>query len=374
MGTWNGVELDTLELATDRLTLRPWRSGDAGAVATIMTVPSLHEFLPLPDPYTLADALQFVTDTGVRGRRDGTSLSCAVVETGTGQLVGAIDLRMRGLRGEIGYWVSAAAQGNRYAAEAARAIAKWGFAHGLHRIGIYCAVGNIASAKTALAAGFRFEGVLRAREITPRGPEDGAVFARLTEDDGAAVPPAFPPLPGGQLSDGTLALRPLCAADADAVYEDVTNDEARRWAFDRSEPNKAASAGKAATAPLRWLVGPVADLVMVDQASGATAGLIQLRSSGPPGAAGIGYGVLPAFRGRGHTSRALRLLAAWAFEHAGLARLELGAKAGNVASQKAALAGGFEPDGIRAARLPNPDGSYSDEVRYALINPRVLRR
>jgi RimJ/RimL family protein N-acetyltransferase len=373
MGTWNGVELDTLELATDRLTLRPWRPEDAGAVATIMAGPSMHEFLPLPDPYTPADAVQFVTDTGASGRRDGTSLPCAVA-THTGQLVGAIDLRMYGLRGEIGYWVSAAAQGNRYAAEAARTIAVWGFAHGLHRIEIHCAVANIASARTALAAGFRFEGVLRGREGTPRVPEDGAVFARLADDDGAAVPPAFPPLPSGHLSDGTLALRPLCAADADAVFEELANDEARRWAFDRSEPNKAASASKAAAAPLRWLVGPVADLVMVDEASGATAGTIQLRSSGPPGVAGIGYGVLPAFRGRGYTSRALRLLAAWAFEHAELARLELGAKAGNVASQKAAFAGGFEPDGVRAARLPNPDGSYGDEVRYALINPRLIRR
>jgi RimJ/RimL family protein N-acetyltransferase len=297
-----------------------------------------------------------------------------VVETGSAQLVGALDLRMHGLLGEIGYWVSAAAQGHRYAAEAARAIAEWGFAHGLHRIEIYCAVGNIASAKTALAAGFRFEGVLRGRESTPRGPEDGAVFARLAEDDGVAVPPAFPPLPGGRLSDGTLTLRALGAADVDAVYEEAANDEARRWGFDGAEPNKTVSAGKAATAPLRWLVGPVADLAMVDEASGATAGTIQLRSSGPPGVAAIGYGVLPAFRGRGFTSRALRLLAAWAFEHAGLARLELGAKAGNVASQKAARGGGFEPDGVRAARLPNPDGSYSDEVRYALINSRLIRR
>ena len=81
----------------------------------------------------------------------------------------------------------------------------------------------------------------------------------------------------------------------------------------------------------------------------------------------------PAFRGRGYTARALRLLADWAFEQAGFARLELGAKADNIASQKAALSAGFEPDGTWQARLRNADGTFSDEVRFALINPRHRR-
>ena len=60
-----------------------------------------------------------------------------------------------------------------------------------------------------------------------------------------------------------------------------------------------------------------------------------------------------------------------AFADGGFARLELGAKTANLASRRAALAAGFAPDGVRAARLRNPDGSYSDEVRFALINPSV---
>jgi hypothetical protein len=34
---------------------------------------------------------------------------------------------------------------------------------------------------------------------------------------------------------------------------------------------------------------------------------------------------------------------------------------------------GFAPDGIRAARLENHDGTFSDEVRFALVNPRHAR-
>ena len=106
---------------------------------------------------------------------------------------------------------------------------------------------------------------------------------------------------------------------------------------------------------------------MVDVASGEGAGVIGVLRMGPPGTGLVGYGVLPAFRGRGYTTRALRLVSRWAFEEAGLARLELGHKVGNVASGKAAAKAGFRMEGRLSARLPNPDGTRSDEVYYSLV-------
>jgi RimJ/RimL family protein N-acetyltransferase len=377
VGVWNGIQLDDMVLTSERLTLRPWLPDDAENVQAIMAEPAMHAFLLLPDPYTGADAEAFVTDLAVRGRRDGTSVACALVQSDTGQLVGAAELHLPGARhgsGEIGYWVAVAAQGRGYSAEATRALADWGFGHGLYRAEVYCSVGNLASVKTALNAGFRLEGVLRGKEQTPAGPTDGAVFGRLAGDDGAPVRSAYPLLPPGGLTDGTVTLRMLQLGDANAVHEDFANDEARRFAFDATQPDPARAAEKVAHAGLRWLTGPAADMAIVDAATGAVAGTIQLRRFGPPGIANVGYGVLPAFRGRGYTARALRLLAPWAFEQAGIVRLELGAKAANVASQKAALAGGFGSDGVREARLPNPDGSYSDEARFMLLDPRVRAR
>ena len=93
---------------------------------------------------------------------------------------------------------------------------------------------------------------------------------------------------------------------------------------------------------------------MVDVASGEGAGVIGVLRMGPPGTGLVGYGVLPAFRGRGFTTRALRLVSRWAFEEAGLARLELGHKVGNVASGKAAARAGFRVEGRLSADCPTP--------------------
>jgi RimJ/RimL family protein N-acetyltransferase len=122
-----------------------------------------------------------------------------------------------------------------------------------------------------------------------------------------------------------------------------------------------------ARSELDWLVGRTAPFAMVDRASGRFAGSLHLRRSGPPGVGDIGFVVHPAFRGRGYATRALRLVSAWCFEHGGFARLELGAKADNVASQRTAAAAGFRLEGVAAQRLRNADGSLCDELRFARL-------
>jgi len=95
---WNGIQLDDVVLTSERLTLRPWHPDDADDVQTIMAEPAMHAFLPLPYPFTRADDEAFVTEIGVRGRRDGTSVASALVEKDTGRLVGAAELQLPGAR------------------------------------------------------------------------------------------------------------------------------------------------------------------------------------------------------------------------------------------------------------------------------------
>jgi RimJ/RimL family protein N-acetyltransferase len=378
MGVFGGVELDDLVLGAPRLTLRPWRASDAERVHEIMQDRSMHEFLALPDPYTPAAAHKFVTELGDEGRRDGTGFGNAVVETTSGRLVGSAALRL-GRKPEIGYWLAPDAQGNGYATEAARVLLDWAFAHQVPRVEVMCDVRNVGSARVALAAGCRYEGTRRGYPLHPLDPAapdsvaDLAWFARLGADPPDPVEAAFAPLPADGLSDGVVLLRAVLPADADGVHALRSDPLDIAVGFTGTAPSAEQIRRRVARAQLDWLVGSVAAMTIVDVGTGRHAGELVLRRSGPPGVGGIGYGVHPDFRGHGYTARALRLLIEWAFAEApgggGFARLELGAKASNVASQKAALAAGFEPDGTRTARLRNPDGSYSDEIRFALLNP-----
>ena len=311
MGEYRGTELGELVLSSDRLTLRPWQLSDAPAVRAAMHDRSMHEFLVLPDPYTSEDAVAFVTEFGTSNRRGGTGLGCAIVETTTGRLVGSADLRLpapRELAAEIGYVIYASARGHGYAAETSSALAAWAFTHGTSRVQIRCAVANLASAKSALNAGFRFDGILRGNERTPLGPTDGAVFGRLAGDPNGPIDRRFAALPDGGLSDGVLTLRVLMPTDVPAMLEQETDPGTVSSGFTGVTPSEADVTRMTLQAGLDWLVGTVAPFAMVDVATGLTAGSLRLRLAGPPNVGGIGYAVHPAFRGRGYTTRALRLL------------------------------------------------------------------
>jgi RimJ/RimL family protein N-acetyltransferase len=375
MGSWNGIELEDLTLTSARLTLRPWQPADAADVfAAASTDHDMREFLPIPDPYTRADADHFVTSIGVGPRTDGTGLSCALVETASGKLVGGADIRLPGPRRrlcDVGYATYPPGRGHGYAAEAADALARWAFENDVERVALFASVRNPASQRTALKAGFRYEGIQRHGLPARSGYDDAAQFARLASDSGEPIPPFLPPLPAEGLSDGVIVLRAPLAADAAGFYEETSDPVTLSWEFDDDPIDPAVIATKLDRAGLLWLVGSMGRLTMLDVETGRYAGSMQLRSAGPPQVAEIGYAVHPAFRGRGYTTRGLLLLTDWAFREAGYNRLELGAKFANIASQKAALNAGFVEAGIQPGRLRNVDGTFSDEAQFALLNPSV---
>ncbi len=372
MGTWNGIELEDVTIVGDRLTLRPWYPHDAPSLVTAMAEPRMHEYLVLPNPYTDADARAWTTDLGWASRRDGTGLGVAVADSETDRVVGSASLRLpvsTAVSAEIGYLIYPGDQGHGYAADLSLMLAAWAFAHRVARVQIFAAVGNLASIKSAGNAGFRFEGVSRRAGRTARGVGDQATFARLPEDPTGALAPNFAPLPAAGLSDGVVSLRVLLPGDADAVMATDNDEQSLRWSFTGLPQSRDEFVTSVEQARLNWLVGQQASMAVVDAETGAVAGNIAVRRAGPPGVAGLGYAIHPSWRGRGYTARALRLIRSWALNDAGFNRLELGAKRENVASQRAARSGGFLDDGIRIGRLRNPDGSYSDEVRFASFSP-----
>ncbi len=364
MGQFRGVELDGLTLTTDRLVLRPWQPEDAPAVAAIMARGRLHTYAHnLPDPYTAEDARRFVAELAPAAATAGTGLECAVVHRASGRLTGAAALRLphRSSAASIGYWIDPDQWRHGFATEATRALAAWGCDHGVERIEISCDVRNAASAKVALRAGFSFEAVRRDAQ---------AQFARLATDSGDPVAPTLAALPAGGLADSAVTLRVPCLDDLDGFAEQEEDPLTLAVGARGQAKPRAAMAGLLARSELDWLVGHTARFTILDTASGRFAGSLHLRPSGPPGVGDVGYAVHPAFRGRGYAGRALRLVTGWAFGPGGFARLELGTKDENVASQRAAVAAGFAREGVSSRRLRNADASYSDEVRFCLVNPR----
>ena len=348
-----------------RLTLRPWQPSDAPAVQQIMTDELMARYLDLPQPYSAVDAVEFVTQSGVAGRRDGSRIDCAIARNADGALLGSASLQLSSARGgEIGYWVGAASWRQGIATDAVQTLARFGFAHGLCRIHIACHYHNVASARVAMKSGFRYEGVARAGALHRGEPTDLAVFSRLPSDDGAPVEPCWPEFP--VLTDEVVSLRPITAEDWPTVLAEGSNPESVAWGFTGQPMSEATARERAANAPMDRLVNRHTALLICDAASGAGAGALSLWQVGPPGVVGIGYGVVPRFRGRRFTTRALRLFSDWALDALAV-RLELGCKVDNLASARSAEAAGFTVDAHHPSRLRNPDGSYSDETGFCKV-------
>ena len=89
----------------------------------------------------------------------------AIADGEDGVLLGTIDADLRHAaagRGELGYWVVAAARNRGVARAAMRSFAAWLFSEqGLHRVELLIEPDNEASRRAALGAGFTREGVLR---------------------------------------------------------------------------------------------------------------------------------------------------------------------------------------------------------------------
>jgi RimJ/RimL family protein N-acetyltransferase len=86
--------------------------------------------------------------------------------------------------GEIGYWIAPDARGRGLAARAAGAACRWAFTDlGLHRIQLFHAVENTASARVAEKAGFTREGRLRQSHRYGDGQRhDELLWGRLATD------------------------------------------------------------------------------------------------------------------------------------------------------------------------------------------------
>lgn len=168
-----------------RIVLREWHRSDIPElVAAIDGLEGRHWLQSIPDPYTPADAEQYISFTRTQLTAGAAAELIIVVD---GALAGAAGLRLAGpdagaATGEIGYWVAATMRGRGVASTAARLLSDFGFETlGLRRIELNAAVANIASRRVAEKAGFELEGVRRAWRTVGGVPTDHAVYSRIAD-------------------------------------------------------------------------------------------------------------------------------------------------------------------------------------------------
>ncbi|MFH1475341.1 MAG: GNAT family N-acetyltransferase [Chloroflexota bacterium] len=196
-------------LGDEVVVLRLPRDDDAEAIMAACNDPEIARWIPIPVPYAAADALTFIEEV-TDAWTTGGDLAFAIEERASGALAGMIGLRPGSSRGRaaVGYWLAPGARGRGLATRAVRLLVEWAFADpALERLELLTLVGNEASGRVALRAGFRREGILRRYLPFREATVDAVMYARLRDD--APVPGDE----GGQrpAPDDPLARVPLFA-------------------------------------------------------------------------------------------------------------------------------------------------------------------
>jgi RimJ/RimL family protein N-acetyltransferase len=182
---------------------------------------------------------------------------------------------------------------------------------------------------------------------------------------------AHPP----ELSDGTIRLRRLRAADKAAVVKACNDGLIERFCYRVPYPyHESDFVEFLAYNEHFWPSGLMANWTVVDAGSDELLAMISLDIVAVRQAGEIGYWCAPWARGRGVMSAAVRLVRDWAFGELELERLELTTDVDNIGSQRVAQAAGFRREGVMRGYL-TARGRRSDDVLFGMVpgDPREPR-
>lgn len=159
------------------------------------------------------------------------------------------------------------------------------------------------------------------------------------------------PLPDSVIAGAGLLLRPHVTGsveEAAAMLRGLNDPEFQRWnVMDKPMTTREDALDYFTRLERLRTEGRGTAYAVTDAATGVLLGQISLRAIVPTlREARVGYWVLPEARGRGVARRALALLSRWAFQEAGLHRVELGHADGHLASCRVAEHCGYRPEGL----------------------------
>jgi len=176
------------ELIDGKIIVRTYREEDAGALyeAARESIAEVSVWLPwCHENYSIQESREFISSRAQAAQADEW-YSFATFEKDSGRFLGGVGLNFFNRvhqMANLGYWVRTSDASRGIATEAARLVARFGFAQlGLHRIEILAAVDNIASQRVAEKVGAAREGVLRKRLLINGKSQDAVIFSLLPED------------------------------------------------------------------------------------------------------------------------------------------------------------------------------------------------
>ena len=172
---------ERVDLETERLMLRPFQFEDVDDVLTYSTDTEFGRYLPIPQPYTRGDAVEFVArkllaDWSTRPR------FAIVLDR---QVVGDIGLNINEHHeiAELGYALARPLWNRGLTTEAARAVVAWGFdRYPLYKIYARAFLSNPGSWRVMEKLGMTREGVLRSHHKLRGEHFDDACYGILRRE------------------------------------------------------------------------------------------------------------------------------------------------------------------------------------------------
>ena len=160
------------------------RETDAPSIAIAGDDTETQKWLPLPRPYTLADAKRFIDEIAPATLKAGTGIFFAIEHEN--EFVGCIDVkRAEWLNGncEIGYWTMPEHRGRGFMSQALELLSKWVLlGQDFVRVEVRVAVENHASQRVAEKAGLIQEGVARQAGRVHGGRVDLIIYSMVLGD------------------------------------------------------------------------------------------------------------------------------------------------------------------------------------------------
>jgi RimJ/RimL family protein N-acetyltransferase len=352
--------------------LRPHTEADIPAIVEQCRDPESIRWTTVPTPdggYAESDARTFL-DHLRQGWEGSGRYGWAIELLGGGDgasdplpFAGSIDLRPDGDgTAEVGFGLHPAARGHRVMTTALRLVRDHGFdVLGLRAIRWRAAIGNWASRRTAAAAGFRFDGTVRAL-LNHRGVLLDGWVATITADDPRADL-SWPQPP--RLVGPRVVLRPFAETDLERVVEACSDPASQYWllslprpyAFEHAQAHLEDVREQAARRTgWAWCITDTTD---------SCRGSVSLEGfGGYARRLEIGYWAHPDARGRGLVAEAVRVITGYVETEALADSVTIRCAAGNRASRRVAEAAGYVQTGVQPACEPVGDGSLDDLISY----------